>query len=154
MPNDLKLSASDNAPVDVVRMVPDLAPGSCAHPAETPSARVSEQLWHDVHERLSAFVAQRVDDPADVADLVQTVFLRAHQHVASLGDEQRLLPWLFQITRNAIADYYRSPARRREIGSVAPDGATDLHDGHQIDAALSPSNEPGSNQRPDPPDAA
>ena len=96
------------------------------HAEAEPSTSVSEQLWHDVHNRLTAFVAQRVDDPADVADLVQTVFLRVHQHMASVADEQRLLPWLFQITRNAIADYYRAPVRRREIGAVAPDGAVEL----------------------------
>ena len=117
-------------------------------PTETPAARISEQLWHDVHERLSAFVAQRVDDPADVADLVQTVFLRAHQHVASLGDEQRLLPWLFQITRNAIADYYRSPTRRREIGGIGPDGGLDVADGDPIASTVSPLGESASNQRP------
>src|SRR5215207_7314609 len=119
-------------------------------PSDTRSVPVSEQLWHDVHDRLTAFVAQRVDDPADVADLVQTVFLRVHQHIASVADEQRLLPWLFQITRNAIADYYRAPVRRREIGGVAPDGALDLPDGHRIASTLPLSGESGSNQRPDP----
>jgi RNA polymerase sigma-70 factor, ECF subfamily len=103
----------------------------------------SERLWHDVHDRLTAFVAQRVDDPADVADLVQTVFLRAHQHMASVADEQRLLPWLFQITRNAIADYYRAPARRREIGGIAPDGALELPGGHGAAPTLASTGEPG-----------
>ena len=112
------------------------------------SARTSEQLWHDVHDRLTAFVARRVDDPADVADLVQTVFLRAHQHVASVADEERLLPWLFQITRNAIADYYRAPARRREIGAVGPDGALEMPDDHRLTAALSSSGESGANEVP------
>jgi RNA polymerase sigma-70 factor, ECF subfamily len=87
-----------------------------------PDTAVSEQLWHDVHERLTAFVAQRVDDHADVADIVQTVFLRVHQHAASVVDQHRLLPWLFQVTRNAIADYYRAPARRREVATVTPEG--------------------------------
>ncbi len=87
---------------------------------------VSEQLWHDVHDRLTAFVAQRIDDPADVADLVQTVFLRVHQHAASVDDDDRLLPWLFQVTRNAIADHYRSPARRREIGRISAEGAVEV----------------------------
>ena len=115
------------------------------------NAQISEQLWHDVHERLTAFVAQRVDQHADVADLVQTVFLRAHQHVSALADEERLLPWLFQITRNAIADYYRSPARRREVGGVAPDGALHLlPDGERFAAALSESGVPGSTELPDP----
>jgi RNA polymerase sigma-70 factor (ECF subfamily) len=84
-------------------------------PSEPIRAPVAERLWRDVHERLTAFVALRIDDPADVADLVQTVFLRVHRHAASVNDEDRMLPWLFQVTRNAIADYYRAPARRREV---------------------------------------
>jgi RNA polymerase sigma-70 factor, ECF subfamily len=152
MPSRVTPPESATLPVRAVGAIDHLppAPGRALDPAETPSARVSGQLWHDVHDRLTAFVAQRVDDPADVADLVQTVFLRAHQHVASIADEQRLLPWLFQITRNAIADYYRSPARRREIGGVAPDGALDLPDGHRIASTLSPSGESGSHQLPAP----
>ena len=106
-------------------------------PPEPPTTEVAggaERLWHEVHDRLTAFVAQRVDDPADVADLVQTVFLRVHQHLASIADEERLLPWLFQITRNAVADYYRAPVRRREIGAVAPDGAVNLGAGYGLDS--------------------
>ena len=118
-------------------------PARVLDPSDTRSAPVSEQLWHNVHDRLTAFVAQRVDDPADVADLVQTVFLRVHQHIASVTDEQRLLPWLFQITRNAIADYYRAPARRREIGGVAPSGSLDLPEDHRIDSGLPASGEGG-----------
>lgn len=75
---------------------------------------MTERLWRDVHERLTAFVARRVDEPADVADIVQTVFLRVQVHAATVRDEQQLLPWLFRVTRNAIADHYRSPARRLE----------------------------------------
>ena len=134
----------------------DHAPPESPQAAETPaaSAQVAEQLWRDVHDRLTAFVAQRVDHPADVADLVQTVLLRAHQHMSALADEERLLPWLFQITRNAIADYYRSPARRREVGAVAPDGALELPpDGQRFAAALSGSGQSGSTELPDP-DAA
>ena len=110
----------------------------------------SDRLWHEVHERLTAFVAQRVDDPADVADLVQTVFLRVHQHMASITDEQRLLPWLFQITRNAVADYYRAPVRRREIAGVGPDGAVELGAGHGIAAAAGPSDDPEALHPADP----
>jgi RNA polymerase sigma-70 factor (ECF subfamily) len=95
---------------------------------------VAERLWREVHERLTAFVAQRIDDPADVADLVQTVFLRVHQHAAKVNDEEHLLPWLFRVTRNAIADYYRAPARRRE---VPLDAAEDPVDGSDDDVVAS-----------------
>ena len=132
----------------------DTFPGARTNGASTlmtqSSVQTSEQLWHDVHDRLTAFVAKRVDDPADVADLVQTVFLRVHQHVAAIADEQRLLPWLFQITRNAIADFYRAPARRREIGGVAPDGALDLPEDDRIASTLSPSGESASSELREP----
>lgn len=144
MPDPVTRSRSTNASSGAI------GDTTAAKPSEAPSAGISEWLWHDVHERLSAFVAQRVGDPADVADLVQTVFLRAHQHVGSLDDEQRLLPWLFQITRNAIADYYRAPVRRREIGGVAPDGAIDLSAGHGIAAAARPSGDPDRHHPADP----
>jgi RNA polymerase sigma-70 factor (ECF subfamily) len=88
------------------------------------TAPVAERLWRALHERLTAFVAQRVDEPADVDDIVQTVFLRVHQHAGSVSDDERLLPWLFQVTRNAIADFYRAPGRRREV-RLAPDDALD-----------------------------
>jgi RNA polymerase sigma-70 factor (ECF subfamily) len=67
--------------------------------------------------------------------------------VASLGDAERLLPWLFQITRNAIADYYRSPARRREVGGVGPDGGLDVGGGDPI-ASTGPLGESAPNERP------
>src|SRR5438045_9257949 len=71
-------------------------------------------IWDTLHARLRAFVAGRLDDPADVDDIVQEVFLRVHQHLPALQQGDRLLPWIYQITRNAIADYYRAPVRRRE----------------------------------------
>ncbi len=94
-----------------------------------PRVPVTERLWRDVHERLTAFVARRVDEPADVADIVQSVFLRVHQHVKTVADEDRLLPWLFQVTRNAIADFYRAPARRRELPLGIDSTDTSLGDG-------------------------
>jgi RNA polymerase sigma-70 factor, ECF subfamily len=151
MPARVTPPASPDFPAREVGAADHVLParGRDPEPAGTRDERDSERLWHDVHDRLTAFVAHRVDDPADVADLVQTVFLRAHQHMAAVADDERLLPWLFQITRNAIADYYRAPARRREIGGIAPDGALELPDGRGTAAALPTTGESG---RPHPAD--
>ena len=74
----------------------------------------TQVVWDVLRARLRTFVTGRVDGPADADDIVQDVFLRVHQHLPSLQESDRLLPWIYQITRNAIADYYRAPARRRE----------------------------------------
>lgn len=78
-------------------------------------AHDTEQLWRELRDRLQAFIARRVDNPADVEDLLQDVFLRIHQHLSTVRDTGRLIPWIFQLARNVITDYYRAAARRREM---------------------------------------
>lgn len=72
-------------------------------------------LWQTFHDRLHQFVRQRVQNPSDAEDIVQEVFLRIHQRLSTLKERDRLIPWMFQIARNAVIDYYRSPLRRWEI---------------------------------------
>lgn len=80
----------------------------------------TQEIWSQFGERLRAFIARRVDSDADADDILQDVFLRIHRHAGSLEHRERLAPWLFQVTRNAIADYYRAPVRRRELLAGAP----------------------------------
>jgi RNA polymerase sigma-70 factor (ECF subfamily) len=79
-----------------------------------------EQLWPAFGERLRAFIRRRVESDADADDILQEVFLRIHKHADTVERQERLVSWLFQVTRNAIADYYRAPVRRRELPSGAP----------------------------------
>jgi RNA polymerase sigma-70 factor (ECF subfamily) len=75
----------------------------------------TQGIWQQVHDGLRAFVAKRVANEAEVEDILQEVFLRMHRKLDSLKDPRRIVPWLFQITRHAIIDHYRTPARRREV---------------------------------------
>jgi RNA polymerase sigma-70 factor (ECF subfamily) len=83
-------------------------------------ARDTQRIWSEFGDRLRAFIARRVDSEADADDILQEVFLRIHQHAGAVERRERLVSWLFQVTRNAIADYYRVPGRRRELPSGAP----------------------------------
>jgi len=64
-------------------------------------------IWEQFNQRLRNFILARVNDPQDADDLLQDVFLKIHQHIHTLRDDERLLPWLYQITRNTITDHYR-----------------------------------------------
>jgi len=72
-------------------------------------------IWAKVHEALRLFIAKRVADQAEVDDILQDVFLRVHRSLDRVNDPDRVVSWLYQIARNAIVDYYRSPDRRREF---------------------------------------
>ena len=57
-----------------------------------------------------AFVRKRVDSAEKAEDLLQSVYLRALEHVTELRDERSADAWFFQMVRNAIVDHYRRTA--------------------------------------------
>jgi RNA polymerase sigma-70 factor (ECF subfamily) len=74
-------------------------------------AAKTEALWREFRERLRAFVSRRVKRLADVEDILQEVFVHIHRHLGTVQQRDRLPAWVFQITRNAIADHYRRVSR-------------------------------------------
>jgi RNA polymerase sigma-70 factor, ECF subfamily len=68
----------------------------------------TERVWETFHAPLQQFIRRRVSDDATAEDLLQDVFLNIHQHVDTLRDVKKLESWIYQVTRNAIIDYYRS----------------------------------------------
>jgi RNA polymerase sigma-70 factor (ECF subfamily) len=75
------------------------------------------EIWRQVHDGLRAFIVKRVANEAEVDDILQEVFLRMHRRIDSLKDPRRVVSWVYQVTRHAIIDHYRAPARRREISA-------------------------------------
>jgi RNA polymerase sigma-70 factor (ECF subfamily) len=63
-----------------------------------------------LEQQLRPFVARRVP-PADVDDVLQDVFVRAQRGLATLRDEERFVPWLYQVARSAIQESLRQRAR-------------------------------------------
>lgn len=68
----------------------------------------TEQIWRELSDRLRQFVRSRITSTADVEDVLQSVFLRIHTRLDDLRDADRLESWVFQITRNTVADYFRN----------------------------------------------
>jgi RNA polymerase sigma-70 factor (ECF subfamily) len=91
----------------------------------------TERVWHDLHGDLRAFIGSRINDTHAAEDILQDVFTRIHTHASTLRDETRLQSWIYQITRNAIIDHYRSQKSTLELPDtlVAPD------DDHEVDPA-------------------
>ncbi|HAX71537.1 MAG TPA: RNA polymerase sigma factor SigZ [Anaerolineales bacterium] len=66
-----------------------------------------ESIYTDFHSKLHRFIAGRVSDPDTAEDILQDVYLKIHSRIDGLREEDRLESWIYQITRNAIIDYYR-----------------------------------------------
>lgn len=76
-----------------------------------------ELPWQELDGNLRAFIGRRVHNQTDVDDLVQRVLLEVVTGLGSLRQVERLHAWIYRVARNVIADYYRSPAIRRERAS-------------------------------------
>lgn len=75
----------------------------------------SEQLWETFSAPLQQFIRRRVQDPHNAEDILQDVFLKIHARIDTLQQQDRLVSWMYQITRNAIADHYRARRPTTEL---------------------------------------
>jgi RNA polymerase sigma-70 factor (ECF subfamily) len=96
-----------------------------------------EVAWGRFADDLYRFISGRVATLQDAEDVLQLVFLRLAGQTAGLRSDERVAAWLYTTTRNAITDYYRAAARRREIPvDVLPDAADGEAEEDQSEANL------------------
>lgn len=87
--------------------------------------------WDELTAKLRPYIARRVS-AADVEDVMQEVFLRMQRGLGGLRDEERFGPWVYQVTRSAIADQHREAQRhplaadRTADEAAAPEEEDDL----------------------------
>ena len=70
--------------------------------------KIVSQVWDESRRRLRNFIGRRVKNEADAEDILQDVFFKIYQNIDKLRDPEKIYPWVFQTTRNAITDHYRS----------------------------------------------
>lgn len=83
------------------------------------------QIYNSYHQGVFAYILSRVENRDAAKDLMQEVFLRAWNqiHTAYEMGQENCRYWLFKITKNLIADYYRknsssNQAEKRMIDNV------------------------------------
>lgn len=87
-----------------------------------------DAIYADFHSKLHRFIAGRVPDADTAEDILQDVYLKIHAKMDGLREEDRLESWIYQITRNAIIDYYRRARPQDELSdslAAPPDDEPD-----------------------------
>jgi len=91
--------------------------------------------WKELERHLRPYLARRVASAADIDDLLQDIFIRLHQGLASLQDEERFGGWVYRVANSAIIDKARQRARTPQVetrddveaSTTADDAADQLH---------------------------
>lgn len=79
--------------------------------------------WHELGDRLRVYVARRVN-PGDADDVVQSVMVKLLERRGEI-DADSVRAWLFTVTRNAVAEYYRQHRPSIDLDSFGDVPETD-----------------------------
>lgn len=69
---------------------------------------MTEKIWNEFNGQLLGFIKSKVNNDVLAEDLLQEVFIKIHRGISFLKDNSKITNWVYQITRNAIIDYYRT----------------------------------------------
>ncbi len=78
-------------------------------------------IWEELSVPLKSFIKKRIDNDTDADDILQDVFLKIHNSIGDLRDEDKIHAWVYRITQNAIIDYYRRSGKSIELPLVSED---------------------------------
>jgi len=96
-----------------------------------------EAVWKELSSGLRSFIIFRIKNDSDAKDIMQEVFLRIHDNIHNLKDESRIKPWIYQITRNLIADHFRNLNHNHKSIEHEPDIADSSGSPDYMDEAIS-----------------
>lgn len=59
------------------------------------------------YDELLGFIRKSVHNDTDASDILHDVLMKAQEKYDSLLEPEKFIPWVYQIARNMITDYYR-----------------------------------------------
>lgn len=77
-------------------------------------------IWNQFNKELLRFINSKVKNEDIANDILQEVFIKIHQNISKLKDKDKLVSWVYNITRNSINDYFRS-YKKSQLNNVALD---------------------------------
>lgn len=93
--------------------------------------------WTELERHLRPYLARRVASAADIDDLLQDIFVRMHQGLGSLRDEERFGGWVYRIAHSAIVDKARQRARAPRLEPAGElEAAPRLDDDEELQSDL------------------
>lgn len=66
-----------------------------------------ESHWQEHKIRLRHYIAKQVKNDADVNDILQEVYIKAHTQQHKLKSQDSIGAWLYRIAHNTIMDHFR-----------------------------------------------
>jgi RNA polymerase sigma-70 factor (ECF subfamily) len=92
-------------------------PPSATDAEAAPSRGRFEEIYDAQVVPIYRFIYARVGNAPDAEDLTAQVFMRAVEQLDTTRDMGQIVSWLYRVSQNAIADYWRAFYRLPVIGA-------------------------------------
>ncbi len=92
----------------------------------------TREVWDQFSGQIRGYLLGKVKQRDDADDLLQEIFIKIHNNIGTLQDEKKLAPWIHQIVRNSLTDYYR----KRNLETTELDEESTLSDNTEADDDL------------------
>lgn len=73
------------------------------------------KIWEELDTKLLFFISRRIKNKEDAEDILQEVYIKLHENISLLKDDQKIVSWIYQITRNTINECYRKCYRLKKV---------------------------------------
>ncbi|MDN3724970.1 sigma-70 family RNA polymerase sigma factor [Aequorivita sp. SDUM287046] len=71
----------------------------------------TQKIWNRFNEEVYFFILKKVKNETATHDIFQNTFLKIHKSLHQLKDEEKVKAWVFQITRNEIANHFNKESK-------------------------------------------
>ena len=72
------------------------------------------EIWLKFSHPVKDFIRNQTHNSDVTDDILQEVFIKIHQNLHLLRDQERVASWVFQIARNTVLNYFRSQKKHLE----------------------------------------
>jgi RNA polymerase sigma-70 factor, ECF subfamily len=72
------------------------------------------EIWLKFSHPVKDFIRNQTHNADVTDDILQEVFIKIHQNLHLLKDEERVAGWVFQIARNTVLNYFRTQKKHLE----------------------------------------
>lgn len=73
------------------------------------------EIWQEHNDQLLSFIKKRIVNQENAEDMLQDVYIKLHKNIHKLRDEQKIVPWIYQVVRNTLNDCYRKCGRENYV---------------------------------------
>lgn len=72
-------------------------------------------IWENLGNEIYFFILKKVKNKNTANDISQEVFLKIHQNIHTLKQEEKVKSWVFQIVRNEIANFFNKENKYTDL---------------------------------------